>query len=284
MTDRTAGSPGPPPAASSLVVQPAVVQPFVVQPVGPPPTSAPPILRTECLGAGIGVAFSSRTGGVSRPPYESLNLGLGVGDDPVAVAANRTALAAACGLRVTDLAWMRQVHSRHVSYVGAGSSGPAGPADAMFTDVPGLALSVLVADCVPVLLADPVARLVGAAHAGREGLLAGVVPALLGSMIAAGASAARMRAVTGPAICGGCYEVPDEMQARVAAAVPAAACRTTAGTAGLDIAAGVRAQLAAAGLSWIGADGRCTNESAELFSYRRSGTTGRLAAVTWMLP
>ncbi len=179
---------------------------------------------------------------------------------------------------------MRQVHGSQVSYVGAGSAGPAGPADAIYTDVPGLALCVLAADCVPVLLADPVAGLVGAAHAGREGLVAGVVPALLAAMTAAGASPARMRAVTGPAICGGCYEVPDDMQARVAAVVPAAACHTTAGTAGLDIAAGVRSQLAVAGVGGAVADGRCTRESPELFSHRRSGTTGRLAAVIWLLP
>ncbi len=264
MTGRTAGGP--------------------VSPVAVPQVTVPQVVRMEGLGAGIAVAFSSRAGGVSGPPYDSLNLGLGVGDDPAAVSANRAALAAACGLRAADLAWMRQVHGRHVSYVGAGSAGPAEPADAIFTDVPGLALCVLIADCVPVLLADPVARLVGAAHAGREGLVAGVVPALLESMTAAGASPARMRALTGPAICGGCYEVPADMQARVAAAVPAAACRTTTGTAGLDIAAGVRTQLADAGLSWIGADGRCTQESPDLFSYRRSGTTGRLAALVWLLP
>lgn len=249
---------------------------------GPTGHVVPPVVRTDWLGAAIGAAFSSRAGGVSRPPYDSLNLGLGVGDDPNAVAANRAALAEACGLRASDLAWMHQVHGKHVSYVGAGSPGPAEPADAIFTDVPGLALCVLAADCVPVLLADPVARLVGVAHAGREGLAAGVVPALLEAMTAAGASPAQMRAVTGPAICGGCYEVPEEMQAKVVAAVPAAACRTTAGTAGLDIAAGVRAQLAAAGVGRIGADGRCTKESPGLFSYRRSGTTGRLAALTWL--
>jgi polyphenol oxidase len=256
-----------------------------------PGTSVPPggnivpgVVRTECLGAGIGGAFSSRAGGVSRPPYDSLNLGLGVGDDPSAVAANRSGLAKACGLRGTDLAWMRQVHGNHVSYVGAGSSGPAEPADAIFTDVPGLALCVLVADCVPVLMADPVARLVGAAHAGREGLAAGVVPALVQAMTAAGADPSRMRAVTGPAICGGCYEVPQAMQARVAAVVPAAACRTTAGTAGLDIVAGVRAELTAAGLDRISSDSRCTKESPELFSYRRASPTGRLAAITWLLP
>ncbi len=252
----------------------------------PPPAApaTPPVVLAGSLGTGIGAAFSGRAGGVSAAPYDSLNLGLGVGDDAAAVSANRAALAAACGLRPADLAWMRQVHGREVRYVGAGLSGPAGPADAMFTDVPGLALCVLVADCVPVLAADPVAGLVGVAHAGREGLLARVVPALIEAMSRAGASPARMRAVTGPAICGRCYEVPPELQARVAAGVPQAACRTSAGTAGLDIAAGVRAQLAEAGLSWAGADGRCTRESADLFSFRRSGTTGRQAGLAWVLP
>jgi hypothetical protein len=246
--------------------------------------TVPPVARVDGLGDGIAAAVSSRAGGHSLPPYDSLNLGFGVGDDEDAVLANRAALAMACGLRATDLAWMRQVHGTNVSYVGAGSPGPAEPTDAMFTDVPGLGLCVLVADCVPVLLADPVARLVGAAHAGREGLAAGVVPALLDAMTAAGADPSRMRAFTGPAICGGCYEVPADMQARVAAAVPAAACRTTEGTAGLDIGAGVRAQLADAGLTRIGTDGRCTKQAPDLFSYRGSGTTGRQAALTWLLP
>jgi len=127
-----------------------------------------PVVWTDCLGAGIGAAFSSRVGGVSSPPYDSLNLGLGVGDDPAAVVANRASLAEACGLRATDLAWMQQVHGRRVCYVGAGSSGPAEPADAIFTDVPGQVLCVLAADCVPVLLADPVARLVGAAKKTKK--------------------------------------------------------------------------------------------------------------------
>ena len=117
-----------------------------------------------------------------------------------------------------------------------------------------------------------------------EGLVAGVVPALVAAMTAAGASPARMRAVTGPAICGGCYEVPPEMRARVSAAVPAASCETFAGTAGLDIAAGVRAQLAAAGVGSITADGRCTRESGELYSYRRDGVTGRFAGLVWLAP
>ncbi len=234
------------------------------------------------LGDGVLTAFSGRSGGVSRPPYQALNLGLGVDDDQAAVLANRAALARACGLPPTGLTFMRQVHGADVWYAGTAAAQPPGPVDAMFTDVPGKALCVLVADCVPVLIADPAARLVGAAHAGREGLVAGVVPALVTAMIAAGASAARMRAVTGPAICGGCYEVPVQMQARVSAIVPAAKCETSAGTGGLDIAAGVRAQLAEAGVASITADGRCTRESDDLYSYRRDGVTGRFAGLVWL--
>ena len=236
------------------------------------------------LGDGVAAAFSGRAGGVSKPPYQSLNLGLGVGDDPAAVQANRAALARACGLPPGSLTFMRQVHGADVWYAGPGSTEPPAPVDAMFTDQPGRALCVLVADCVPVLIADPVARIVGAAHAGREGLVAGVVPALVAAMTAAGASPPRMRAVTGPAICGGCYEVPEPMRARVGAVVPAASCDTSAGTAGLDIATGVRAQLAVAGVGSIAADGRCTRESAGLYSYRRDGVTGRFAGLVWLAP
>ena len=248
------------------------------------PQHGPATLVRYTLGDGVQAAISARGGGVSAPPYDSLNLGLRIGDDPDAVAANREALAAACGLRAVDLAWMRQVHGADVSYVAAGRNGPADPVDAIFTDAAGLALCVLVADCAPVLVADPVAGLVGAAHAGREGLAAGVVPALIAALIAAGARPARMRVLVGPSICGRCYEVPAELRARVSALVPEASCVTRAGTAGLDIAAGVRAQLSAAGVGRAGADGRCTCESAELYSYRRDGTTGRFAALIWLTP
>jgi polyphenol oxidase len=236
----------------------------------------------QALGDGVFTAFSSRSGGVSKQPFESLNLGLGVGDDADAVAANRAALAAACGVAPANLAWMRQVHSAEVCYLGAGTAEPPGPVDAMFTDVPGRVLCVLVADCVPVLVADPASRIAGAAHAGREGMAAGVVPTLIAAMTAAGASPAGMRAIIGPSICGGCYEVPAELQERVSAVVPEARCQTRDGTAGLDIGAGVRAQLAAAGVGWYRSVRQCTKESPDLFSYRRDGTTGRFAGVIWL--
>lgn len=247
-----------------------------------PPAAGRFTLPRQELGERVLAAFSGRAGGVSGPPYEALNLGLGVGDDPDAVAANREVLARACGLPAVDLAWMRQVHGADVCYLGAGTDQPPGPVDAIFTDVPGRALCVLVADCLPVLIADQEAQIVGAAHAGREGMVAGVVPALVSAMAAAGASPTRMRALTGPAICGGCYEVPPDLQERVCAAVPQARCQTFDGTTGLDIAAGVRAQLAAAGVPWVRSVPRCTKESADLFSYRRDGKTGRFAGMVWL--
>jgi YfiH family protein len=235
------------------------------------------------LGAGVGFRFTDRNGGRSHPPYASLNLGTDVGDDPAAVAANRQLAAAACRAGRAGVAWMQQVHGDQVRYAGEQSpEREPEECDAVYTDVPGLVLGVLVADCVPVLLADPGARLAGAAHAGRAGLVAGVVPALVAAMARAGASPERMRAVIGPAICGGCYEVPGPLRDRVSAAIPEASCTTSAGTPGLDIAAGVRAQLSAAGVPAVGHDPRCTRESAELYSYRRDGVTGRLAGLVWL--
>jgi polyphenol oxidase len=235
------------------------------------------------LGPGARYLVTDRNGGVSAAPYASLNLGQGVGDDPAAVAANRKLAVGACGPEVGDIAWMRQVHSSRVRYAGADwPSDPPEPCDGLFTDVPGLALGVLVADCVPVLLAEPQARLAGAAHAGREGMQAGIVSALVAAMASAGARPDRMHALIGPAICGGCYAVPEEMRAAVSASVPAAYCTTSAGTPGLDIGAGVEAQLAAAGVGSVRRDGRCTKEAPELFSYRGEGLTGRFAGLVWL--
>jgi polyphenol oxidase len=234
------------------------------------------------LGAGVQAAFSGRAGGSSRQPFDSLNLAVDIGDDAAAVAANRDAVAVACGLAAADLTSMWQVHRRDVWYAADSAATPSAPVDAMFTDTPGKALCVLVADCAPVLVADPAARLVGVAHAGREGMVAGVIAALVDAMAEAGASPARMRAVIGPAICGRCYEVPGELQSRVAAVVPAAKSTTAVGTCGLDIRAGVRAQLEASGVGWVGTDGRCTRQSSELFSYRRDGRTGRFAGLIWL--
>jgi polyphenol oxidase len=242
--------------------------------------------RPAELAPGVWYLFTGRAGGVSAAPFDTLNMGRSVGDDADAVAENRRRAARACGLGPGRLAWMHQVHGTAVRYAadlgtGPGGAGPLPETDAIFTDVPGLGLAVLVADCAPVLLADPEAGIVGAAHAGREGMAAGVVTELLSAMAAAGADPARVHAVIGPHICGGCYEVPEQMRARVAAQVPQASCVTRAGTPGIDVGAGVEAQLASAGVAAVIRDPRCTAETPGLFSYRRDGRTGRLAGLLW---
>lgn len=239
------------------------------------------IARTS-LGPGVRVAVTGRGGGVSEPPYDTLNLGRSVGDDPAAVTRNRVLLAEACEVDPARITWMRQVHGADVACVTGPRSGEHPECDAVFTSVRGLPLAVLAADCAPVLLADPDACLVGAAHAGRAGMEAGVVPALIEAMAAAGAQPARMRAMIGPAVCGGCYDVPEDVRARVSAAVPQARCVTRGGRPGLDIPAGISAQLAAAGIPAVERDGRCTAESPELYSHRRDRLTGRFAALIWL--
>jgi YfiH family protein len=226
--------------------------------------------------------ITTRAGGVSKPPYDSFNLGKGIGDDPEAVAANRKRLGDELGLGSDRLVWMEQVHGRNAVVVDAPRDAPVEVTDAVITAVPRLAMVTLVADCVPVLLADPVAGVVGAVHAGRVGARVGVVPAALDAMVTAGAAVDRVEVLLGPSVCGECYEVPAAMQADVEAHLPGSACRTRAGTAGLDLRAGLWRQLADAGVARIGIDPRCTFEDHSLFSYRRNGTTGRLAALTWI--
>ncbi|PPK67542.1 peptidoglycan editing factor PgeF [Actinokineospora auranticolor] len=227
---------------------------------------------------------TTREGGASAPPYESFNLGDHVGDDPAAVAANRARLAGELGLPAERLVWMEQVHGRTAAVVREPAPDKLEATDAVVTAEPGLALVVLVADCVPVLLADPEAGVVAAVHAGRVGARIGVVPAALAAMAEAGADVRRLEVLLGPSICGECYEVPADMQADVERHVPGSACRTRKGTPGLDLRAGLWRQLADAGVARIGIDPRCTNEERALFSHRREGTTGRLAAVTWVEP
>lgn len=240
--------------------------------------------RPAELAPGVLVMFTSRSGGVSEPPFDTLNMSGAVGDDAAAVRANRCRAARACGLGDDRLAWMRQVHGSTVRYA-AGPADPAVPeADAMYTDVAGLALGVLAADCAPVLLADPRARIVGAAHAGREGMASGVVTELLAAMRAAGAVPGRVHAVIGPRICGGCYEVPARLRAAVAERVPQAGCLTRAGSPGIDVGAGIEAQLVGAGVRTVVHDPRCTAETPGLFSYRRDGRTGRFAGFVWLAP
>ncbi|GAA0512725.1 hypothetical protein A8924_6176 [Saccharopolyspora erythraea NRRL 2338] len=229
--------------------------------------------------------ITTREGGASRPPFDSFNLGGRVGDDPAAVAANQRKLAEGIGLAEDRLVWMEQIHGRNAAVVDGPVPEPVEATDALVTAEPGLALVALTADCVPVLLGDPESGVVAAVHAGRVGARVGVVVSALKAMREAGARLDRIEALLGPAACGECYEVPPEMQADVELHLPGSACKTSKGTTGLDIRAGLWEQLAAAGIARIGVDPRCTMESRELYSHRRDGgRTGRFAAVVWAEP
>lgn len=234
---------------------------------------------------GITGCFTTRSGGASASPWDSLNLALHVGDDPVDVRANRSNVAGRIG--VDRIAFPEQVHGAEVAQlVDAGSvelsRWPGGVGcDAIVTAERGVALGVLVADCMPVLLADPGAGVVGAAHAGRRGLAAGVLRTTLDAMSGLGAEAARIVAVVGPSICGRCYEVPERMRAEIDAAVPGTACETSAGTPGLDLVAGAISVLRAAGVTAT-ATRICTAEDARFYSYRRDGRTGRFAGIVML--
>jgi YfiH family protein len=222
--------------------------------------------------------FTTRHGGVSIGPFRSAHRGRHGGDDPAAVAQNRARTAELAG--VERLVFMHQVHGRDVAAVGAGSTEEIADVDALVSDVPQVALAVLVADCVPLLLCAE--RAVAAVHVGRRGLAAGVVARALQELRMLDESA--VTASVGPCVCGGCYEVPVAMQEDVCAVVPAARGTTRRGTAGLDLRAGVESQLRAAGVDHIRHERACTVESPDLFSYRRDGTTGRFAGLAVVDP
>ncbi len=169
----------------------------------------------------VDVFVTTRAGGVSSGPYESLNLGLHVGDDPAAVIENRRRVAAAVGVGLDDLVFCRQTHGRVVVTAhgadrgrGARDEDTAIPgADALVTVEVDLPIVVLMADCVPVVLYDPVAHVVACVHAGWRGTVARVIDAAIGSMVARGAAPARIIAGVGPAIAGAAYQVGPEVQA-----------------------------------------------------------------------
>jgi polyphenol oxidase len=232
-------------------------------------------------------AFTSRAGGVSRPPYDTLNLSEHVGDLADDVARNRHALLGHVG--VERAVWLRAKHGANVHVVEdpeqSGSAVAADvtvEADGLVTSIVAVALGSLSADCALVVLADPDAGVIATAHCGRAGLVAGIVPAVVAVMRERGAI--RIRAAVGPSICGNCYEVPESMAAEVVAAVPAAASRSSSGGPSLDIAAGVLAQLADAGVTAVRRVGSCTFEDPAAFSHRRDPVTGRMAAVVWRSP
>lgn len=227
---------------------------------------------------------TTRAGGVSKGPYESFNLGDHVGDDVEAVEANRVRLAEGIGLAPDRLVWMEQVHGRTVATVDGPQGEPLEATDAVVTKRAGLGLVVLTADCVPVLLGDQEAGVIGAVHAGRVGARVGVVVEALKAMMALGAELERIEVLLGPSVCGECYEVPADMQRDVEKHLPGSASKSRKGTPALDLRAGLWNQLGSAGVGKIGVDPRCTFEEKDLFSHRRQAPTGRLASVIWIEP
>ncbi len=223
---------------------------------------------------GYTVAVTDRgvEAGASAGPYAGRNLARHVGDEAAAVEANRADVATALGLPADAVVYMNQTHSTTIRR--AIPDDPAYPldADALVTTEPGLALAVLVADCVPVLLVDPAAGVAAAVHAGRAGFIGGIVPATLTAMADLGATAPV--ATVGPSICGRCYEVPAALRDAAVAVSPASAAVSWTGTPAIDVAAGVVEQLRTEGVpvTWVPG---CTREHADLFSYRRETPTGR---------
>lgn len=221
------------------------------------------------------LAFTDRFGGVSASPYDELNLALDSDDAADARLENQRIVLADFGPG-DELRDLSQVHGGDVE-VADETAWSRPRADAVVATTPGLTLMVRAADCVPILLVAPETEVIGAVHCGRPGLVAGVVTHTVTAMRSQGA--ADIAAWIGPHVCGGCYEVPAEMQEEVAVVVPESRATTTWGTPSLDLGAGVRAQLKADGVVVTDVS-RCTRESNDLYSFRRDGQrAGRLAGL-----
>ena len=213
--------------------------------------------------------FTNCTGGVSTGAFASLNLGTHVGDAPADVARNRAILAE----KVGPVQFMNQVHGDRIAIIEQVTDEDP-TADALVTGIPGIALAVMVADCIPLLLKSPEA--VAAVHVGRKGLVNNVTRKTLELMRDMGAT--QITAIIGPAICGTCYEVSEEIHREVIATHPFADSRTSSGSFALDLPAALRSVLSDEGVAIVNKF-QCTVESSDLFSYRRDGVTGRQAGV-----
>ena len=232
--------------------------------------------------------FSFRDCALGPDPDDRVRVEVAFTDASVDLQGQREGYAAALAAVVeatgVPFARLSQVHGDEVVHVV--DEPPAGPtddvpvADALVTTRRGTGLMVRVADCVPVLLADPREGVVGAVHAGRVGTALDVVGRTVERMRELGAT--EVRGWIGPHVCGRCYEVPAAMRDEVAAVVPATGSETSWGTPALDLGAGVAAQLAARDVATVRVD-RCTLEDQQLHSYRRDGAaSGRLAGLVWM--
>ncbi|MGQ9425499.1 peptidoglycan editing factor PgeF [Gilvimarinus sp. F26214L] len=224
--------------------------------------------------------ISYRNGGCSEAPYASNNLGDHVGDQPARVEANRSALCA--GLGISRPCWLQQVHGTAVVEAGDGLSVPE--ADASISRTPGRACVVLTADCLPLLLCDTQGRQVAAVHCGWRGLADGIIARTLEGF----SESSDVLAFLGPAISARHYEVGPEVRDALTDSTPAnpklfSRPSERSGHFMLDLYAVARAQLQALGVVQVYGGDRCTfDEPQRFYSYRRDGTTGRMASLIWL--
>jgi len=226
---------------------------------------------------GVRALATTRRGGVSRAPWHGFNLGAHVGDDPRAVAANRTLLRRELP---AEPVWLSQVHG--IRCVDAADTQPGTEADASFTRQRGVVCAVLTADCLPVLLCDERATVVGVVHAGWRGLAAGVIEAAVAAM---GESGERLMAWLGPAIGPRAFEVGGEVRELFVDHDPQAASAFVAadGKWLCDIQQLARQRLHALGIRRVASADSCSAADADqFFSYRRDGVSGRMASLIWL--
>lgn len=227
----------------------------------------------------VHAAVTTREGGVSLPPYDTLNLGDHVGDDPAAVAENRRRVSEDLRLPAGPC-WLSQVHGTVAVEAAVCEAGCE--ADASYTDQTGVICAVLTADCLPVLLCDSTGQHVAAVHAGWRGLLNGVIERTISEMNTAG----EILAWLGPAIGPEAFEVGDEVREAFLAVDSAAGTAFRSSPHGrwlADIYALARGRLASAGVGGIYGGEFCTfSDSQRFYSYRRDGRTGRMASLIWL--
>ena len=213
--------------------------------------------------------FTKRTGGVSHGAFASLNIGTHVGDELSDVLQNRAIVSSKFG----PTQYMNQVHGDRIALIEEVTD-ELPTADALVTGIPGITLAVMVADCIPLLLKSN--ESVAAVHVGRRGLVNEITRKTLSLMRDMGAS--QITAIIGPAICGSCYEVSEDIFNEVVALHPIAQSRTPSGTYALNLPAALRSVLNDEGVEVVD-QFECTVESEDYFSYRRDGVTGRQAGV-----
>lgn len=227
------------------------------------------------------VGFTSRHGGASGGDFASLNLGFHVADDPDDVASNRETLQLELD---SDIVWMSQIHGatiRNAADSTLGSRGylSVGEADAIVVDKPSrgehVAAAVMVADCIPLVIADPVRTRGAVVHVGRAGLELRIAQKAVAELVRTGSRCEDLLAVMGPSICGRCYEIPAAMVESVATENPRARSETRWGTPALDLPEALEAQLEGVHVRRILRSSACTFENENYFSHRRASNAGK---------